>query len=124
MPENWGAALRWWLPKCAREAGLIRELVANNMAKIGEGVEHVDASGKALDGAVANTARMRTFISDIARAAAEQSLGVSQVHEALNQLEQVTQQNAALVSEAATASQTLDNQSETMSQLVNRFVVA
>ncbi|AXW92736.1 methyl-accepting chemotaxis protein [Cronobacter sakazakii] len=110
--------------RCAREAGLIRELVANNMAKIGEGVEHVDASGKALDGAVANTARMRTFISDIARAAAEQSLGVSQVHEALNQLEQVTQQNAALVSEAATASQTLDNQSETMSQLVNRFVVA
>ncbi|MDK1101457.1 methyl-accepting chemotaxis protein, partial [Cronobacter sakazakii] len=110
--------------RCAREAGLIRELVANNMAKIGEGVEHVDASGKALDGAVANTARMRTFISDIARAAAEQSLGVSQVHEALNQLEQVTQQNAALVSEAATASQTLDNQSKTMSQLVNRFVVA
>ncbi|ROW50022.1 chemotaxis protein, partial [Cronobacter malonaticus] len=63
--------------RCAREAGLIRELVANNMAKIGEGVEHVDASGKALDGAVANTARMRTFISDIARAAAEQSPSVS-----------------------------------------------
>ncbi|EKK5270852.1 nitrate- and nitrite sensing domain-containing protein [Cronobacter dublinensis] len=110
--------------RCAREAGLIRELVANNMAKIGEGVEHVDASGHALDAAVANTARMRTFISDIARAAAEQSLGVSQVHEALNQLEQVTQQNASLVSEAATASQTLDNQSEAMSLLVNRFVVA
>ncbi|MBJ4683870.1 hypothetical protein JGE71_25890, partial [Salmonella enterica subsp. enterica serovar Typhimurium] len=53
----------------------------------------------------------------------EQSLGVSQVHQALNQLEQVTQQNAALVSQAASASQMLDGQSEAMSTLVDRFIV-
>ncbi|VXG75182.1 Methyl-accepting chemotaxis protein CDS [Salmonella enterica subsp. enterica serovar Derby] len=47
-------------------------------------------------------------MSDIARAANEQSLGVSQVHQALNQLEQVPHQNAALVSQAASASQMLD----------------
>jgi methyl-accepting chemotaxis protein len=44
------------------------------------------------------------------------------VHQALNQLEQVTQQNAALVSQMATASQMLDAQSKSMSTLVDRFV--
>ncbi|VXG75840.1 hypothetical protein LPB27_23620 (plasmid) [Salmonella enterica subsp. enterica] len=66
---------------------------------------------------------MKQYVSDIARAANEQSLGVSQVHQALNQLEQVTQQNAALVSQAASASQMLDGQSEAMSTLVDRFIV-
>lgn len=65
---------------------------------------------------------MKQYVSDIARAASEQSIGVLQVNQALNQLEQVTQQNAALVSQAATASQMLDNQSETMSTLVDRFI--
>ncbi|PKT11730.1 chemotaxis protein, partial [Klebsiella pneumoniae] len=66
---------------------------------------------------------MKQYVSDIARAANEQPLGVSQVHQALNQLEQVTQQNAALVSQAASASQMLDGQSEAMSTLVDRFIV-
>jgi methyl-accepting chemotaxis protein len=65
---------------------------------------------------------MRQYVGDIAHAAMEQSLGVSQVHQALNQLEQVTQQNAALVSQAAAASQMLDGQSEAMSRLVDRFI--
>jgi len=108
--------------RCAREASLIRELVNQNMDKIGEGVARVTASGTALKAAADNTGRMKQYVSDIARAANEQSLGVSQVHQALNQLEQVTQQNAALVSQAATASQMLDGQSEAMSTLVDRFI--
>ena len=108
--------------RCAREANLIRELVNQNMDKIGEGVARVTASGTALKAAADNTGRMKQYVSDIARAANEQSLGVSQVHQALNQLEQVTQQNAALVSQAATASQMLDGQSEAMSTLVDRFI--
>ncbi len=108
--------------RCAREANQIRDLVSANMANIGEGVEQVNASGKALQLATEQSDRMRDYISDIARAAEEQSLGVSQVHMALNQLEQVTQQNAALVSQAATESQNLDQQSEAMTELVDRFV--
>ena len=108
--------------RCAREASLIRELINQNMDKIGEGVDRVTASGTALKAAADNTGRMKQYVSDIARAANEQSLGVAQVHQALNQLEQVTQQNAALVSQAATASQMLDGQSEAMSTLVDRFI--
>ncbi|EAA9588939.1 HAMP domain-containing protein [Salmonella enterica] len=109
--------------RCAREASQIRELINQNMDKIGEGVARVTASGTALKAAAENTGRMKQYVSDIARAANEQSLGVSQVHQALNQLEQVTQQNAALVSQAASASQMLDGQSEAMSTLVDRFIV-
>lgn len=116
------AEVRHLSQRCAREASLIRQLVNQNMDKIGEGVERVSASEAALKAAAENTGRMKQYVSDIARAANEQSLGVSQVHKALNQLEQVTQQNAALVSQMATASQMLDAQSKAMSTLVDRFV--
>lgn len=108
--------------RCATQAHQIRELVNENMAKIGEGVDRVTASGKALQLAAEQSDRMREYISDIARAAEEQSLGVAQVHLALSQLEQVTQQNAALVSQAASESHSLDQQSEAMTELVDRFV--
>lgn len=116
------AEVRHLSQRCAREASLIRELVNQNMNNIGEGVQRVSASEAALKAAADTTGRMKQYVSDIARAANEQSLGVTQVHQALNQLEQVTQQNAALVSQMATASQMLDAQSKSMSTLVGRFV--
>ena len=109
--------------RSAREASQIRELVNQNMAQISEGVARVSASGVALKAAADNTGMMKQYVSDIAQAASEQSLGVAQVHLALNQLEQVTQQNAALVSQAASASQMLDGQSAAMATLVSRFQV-
>lgn len=109
--------------RCAKEASQIRELINQNMEKIAEGVARVSASGIALKAAADNSGLMKQYVSDIAQAANEQSLGVGQVHLALNQLEQVTQQNAALVSQAASASQVLDNQAAVMTKLVNRFIV-
>ncbi|HBE9179300.1 TPA: nitrate- and nitrite sensing domain-containing protein [Serratia fonticola] len=109
--------------RCAKEASQIRGLINQNMEKIAEGVARVSASGIALKAAADNSGLMKQYVSDIAQAANEQSLGVGQVHLALNQLEQVTQQNAALVSQAASASQVLDNQAAAMTQLVNRFIV-
>lgn len=109
--------------RCAKEANQIRELVAQNMVKISEGVERVTASATALKAATDNTTSMKQYIGDIARVATEQSLGVSQINQALRPMEQVTQQNAALVSQAANDSQRLDNLSVTMRDLVNRFVV-
>ncbi|MGU0041786.1 methyl-accepting chemotaxis protein [Citrobacter freundii complex sp. 2025EL-00176] len=109
--------------RCAKEANQIRELVAQNMVKISEGVELVTASATALKAAADNTTTMKQYIGDIARVATEQSQGVSQINQALRPMEQVTQQNAALVSQAANDSQRLDNLSVTMRDLVNRFVV-
>ncbi|HHG9064237.1 TPA: methyl-accepting chemotaxis protein [Citrobacter freundii] len=109
--------------RCAKEANQIRELVAQNMVKISEGVERVTASATALEAAADNTTSMKQYIADIARVATEQSQGVTQINLALRPMEQVTQQNAALVSQAASDSQRLDNLSVTMKGLVNRFVV-
>ena len=92
------------------------------MVKISEGVERVTASlprWKPAD----NTTSMKQYIADIARVATEHSQGVTQINLALRPMEQVTQQNAALVSQAASDSQRLDNLSATMKDLVNRFVV-
>ncbi len=93
------------------------------MDKFGEGVARVTASGTALKAAAENSGRMNQYVSAIDGAAHELSLGVSQVHQPLNQLEHGTQQNAARVSQAARASQMLDGQSEAMSTLVDRFIV-
>ncbi|UXO70890.1 methyl-accepting chemotaxis protein [Pantoea dispersa] len=64
------------------------------------------------------------LMSEIAAAAVEQSQGISQVQQAVNQMDDVTQQNAALVEQASAASQSLQEQAETLNQLVARFVLA
>lgn len=109
--------------RCAAEADQIRQLVKQNMSKIGEGVERVTASATALQVAAENTSKIKHYVGVIAMAASEQSQGVALVHQALNQLEQVTQQNATLVSQAADASHMLDKQSQDTMTLVNRFIV-
>ncbi len=117
------AEVRSLSQRCAREAASIRDLVTVTMGKINEGVEKVNASGETLHLAAANTSKMRQYVADIAHAASEQSLGIKQIDLALHQLEQVTQKNAVRVSEAASASQTLNQQSEAMTSLVNRFTL-
>ncbi|MBU6519529.1 methyl-accepting chemotaxis protein [Pantoea dispersa] len=64
------------------------------------------------------------LMSEIAAAAVEQSQGISQVQQAVNQMDDVTQQNAALVEQASAASQSLQEQAQTLNQLVTRFVLA
>ncbi|WP_226092708.1 nitrate- and nitrite sensing domain-containing protein [Dickeya oryzae] len=110
--------------RSASESQRIRDLISASIEQVHAGVTLVARSSETMKQIMASTSQVRDFVSDIATAAREQSLGVDQVHLALNQLEQVTQQNAALVSEAATASQLLDRQASDMKETVDRFVVA
>jgi len=110
--------------RSAGESQRIRELISTSIDQVHAGVTLVSRSSETMKQIMTSTSQVRDFVSDIATAAREQSLGVDQVHLALNQLEQVTQQNAALVSEAATASQLLDRQAGDMKGTVDRFVVA
>lgn len=64
------------------------------------------------------------LVSEIAAAAVEQSQGITQVQQAVNQMDDVTQQNAALVEQASAASQSLQEQAETLNQLVDKFVLS
>jgi methyl-accepting chemotaxis protein len=109
--------------RCASESSKIHTLVKYNMSKINEGASQVSSSVSVLQETVKNTGTMKTLVSEITVAASEQSLGVSQVYQAITQLEKLTQQNALLVSQVSSASQILDNQSGSMNALVNRFIV-
>ncbi len=68
--------------------------------------------------------QVNDLVSEIAAAAEEQNTGISQVHLAINQMDYVTQQNAALVEEASAASASLQDQAQTLSGLVNQFSLA
>ncbi|CAK6500382.1 Methyl-accepting chemotaxis protein III (plasmid) [Pantoea sp. Nvir] len=61
------------------------------------------------------------LVGEIAAAAVEQSQGIAQVHQAVNQMDDVTQQNAALVEEASAAAQSLQEQASTLTELVGKF---
>ncbi|ACT06115.1 methyl-accepting chemotaxis sensory transducer [Dickeya chrysanthemi Ech1591] len=110
--------------RSAGESQRIRELISTSIDQVHAGVTLVARSSETMKQIMTSTSQVRDFVSDIATAAREQSLGVDQINLALSQLEQVTQQNAALVSEAATASQLLDRQASDMKETVDRFVVA
>ncbi|ACS86434.1 methyl-accepting chemotaxis protein [Musicola paradisiaca] len=109
--------------RSASESQRIRELISASIEQVRSGVMLVDSSSQTMREIMTSSAQVRDFVSDIATAAREQSLGVEQVHQALNQLERVTQQNATLVSQAADASQLLDRQASDMRETVDRFVV-
>ena len=73
---------------------------------------------------VEQSRRVSTLIGEISTAAHEQTGGISQVSDAVTQLDQVTQQNAALVEESAAAAESLKHQATRLMSVVNRFVVA
>jgi methyl-accepting chemotaxis protein-1 (serine sensor receptor) len=68
--------------------------------------------------------RVTTMMDEISRASHEQSGGIAQVNQAVTQMDQVTQQNAALVEEAAAAARALQDQAERMEQTVSVFRLA
>jgi methyl-accepting chemotaxis protein len=81
----------------------------------------VDESGRTLEDIVSGAKRVGDIISEIASAGAEQTSGISQVNLAVGQMDEMTQQNAALVEEAAAASESLDQQGQVLQRLVAFF---
>jgi len=70
---------------------------------------------------VAAVGRVSRMVADITAASAEQSTGIGQISQAVVQMDEVTQQNAALVEEAAAASQSLEGEAENLLQVVSVF---
>jgi len=98
---------------------------------IGDSVDRVEA-GTALVGdarltmaeIVGQVRRVSDLIGEIGAASSEQSTGIGQVGDAIMQLDQVTQQNAALVEESAAAAESLKSQAEQLSRVVAAFQLA
>jgi len=109
--------------RSASAAKEIRGLITDSVAKVDAGGRLVDEAGTTMQEIVQGITRVTDIMSEIASASAEQTVGIEQVNEAITQMDGVTQQNAALVEEAAAAAGSLQEQAATLAQLVSVFNV-
>ena len=91
--------------------------------RMGEVLGLVGETGKVLEGILAQVTHINGAITEIAASAQEQATGLHQVNTAVNQMDQVTQQNAAMVEEATAASHALSNEADAWQTLISRFRV-
>ncbi|HDZ74706.1 MAG TPA: methyl-accepting chemotaxis protein [Aurantimonas coralicida] len=107
--------------RSAEAAKEIKTLIATSRSQVESGVELVTASGKSLDEIVAEVSSMAELIATIAVSAKEQATSLREVSGAADQMDKVTQQNAAMVEEATAASQTLSNETEELASAMAQF---
>ncbi len=109
--------------RSAEAAKEIKALISASSRQVSQGVELVGETGKALQSIVTRVAEIDTLVSQIASSAAEQATGLSQVNSAVNQMDQVVQQNAAMVEESTAASHSLKSDTGELTRLIARFQV-
>ena len=105
--------------RSAEAAKEIKTLISASVDRVELGSKLVDEAGNTMQEVVASIRRVTDIMGEISAASTEQSMGVSQVGEAVTQMDQVTQQNAALVEEMAAAASSLKNQAEELLNTVN-----
>ena len=84
-------------------------MIANSLGKVEDGARLVGSAGQSMGEIVAQVKRVSAIIGEIAAASKEQSGGIEQVNQAITQIDQITQQNAALVEEATAAAKSWKN---------------
>ncbi|MDB5989318.1 MAG: methyl-accepting chemotaxis protein [Herbaspirillum sp.] len=107
--------------RSAAAAKEIKALIGDSVDKVGVGSKLVSEAGSTMDEVVASVRRMTDIMGEITAASNEQSTGIEQVNRAITQMDQVTQQNAALVEQAAAAADSLRDQARNLSQVVDVF---
>jgi methyl-accepting chemotaxis protein len=107
--------------RSATAAKEIKDLIQDSTSKVKDGTRLVDKSGEALDEIVSSVKKVSEIVAEIAAASKEQSGGIEQVNMALMQMDEMTQQNASLVEEAAAASETMGAQAQELAALVSFF---
>ena len=110
--------------RSATAAREIKDLIKDSVDKVEEGSRLVDESGQTLEEIVGSVKQVSDIIAEIAAASVEQSAGIVQVNGAMSQLDEMTQQNAALVEEAAAASHSMGEQARDLNEQVSFFTTA
>lgn len=99
----------------------IKTLISASTQHVGRGVDQVGRAGDALRVIVERVAHIATLVSEIASGAGEQSTGLAEINIGVTQLDQVTQQNAAMVEESTAASQSLHHEATSLADMVAKF---
>ncbi|WP_284256874.1 methyl-accepting chemotaxis protein, partial [Acidocella aquatica] len=107
--------------RSADAAKEIKTLISASGQQVATGVRLVGETGKALGRIVEQVERLNGLVSEIAASAQEQATGLAEVNTAVNQMDQVTQQNAAMVEQTTAASHSLVTEAEELSRLVAQF---
>jgi len=107
--------------RSAQAAREIKALITDSVIKVESGSALVGDAGQTMGEIVAQVKRVTDLIGEITSATLEQSSGIGQVNQALNQLDQMTQQNAALVEQSAAAAASLREQADRLAQAVAAF---
>ncbi len=110
--------------RSAEAAKEIKGLIGTSVSKVESGTKLVTDAGTTMGEIVQSVRRVADVISEITAAASEQSSGIAGVNEAIGNLDQMTQQNAALVEESAAAAESLREQADRMKQAVAVFKVS
>ncbi|MCP1573993.1 chemotaxis protein [Herbaspirillum rubrisubalbicans] len=107
--------------RSAAAAKEIKSLIDTSVARVENGSRLVEQAGATMSEVVASVKRVTDVVAEITAASGEQSDGIEQINQAIVQMDEVTQQNAALVEEAAAAAQSLQEQSSRLSETVGIF---
>jgi len=107
--------------RSAAAAKEIKTLISASSQQVEHGVELVGRTGDALVGIVAKVAEITTLVADISASAQQQAAGLAEVNTAVNQMDQVTQQNAAMVEQSTAASHALAREANELMHLMSRF---
>jgi methyl-accepting chemotaxis protein len=110
--------------RSAAAAKEIKTLIGDSVEKIGRGSKLVGQAGVTMDEVVDSVKRVTNIMSEIANASAEQSAGIEQVNLSIIEMDGMTQQNAALVEQAAAAFQSLQDQAAELQRVVSIFKLA
>ncbi|OZI43498.1 methyl-accepting chemotaxis protein [Bordetella genomosp. 5] len=109
--------------RSAQAAKEIKVLIEDSVSKVGTGSQQVERAGNTMQEIVASVKRVTDIMGEISAASEEQSSGIDQVNRAVAQMDEVTQQNAALVEEAAAAAGSLQDQAERLAEAVSVFKI-
>ena len=107
--------------RAAAAAGEIKNLIGDSVEKVEDGTQLVAKAGKTMEEIVQSIGNVTKIMSEISSASTEQTTGIEQVNSAIGQMDDVTQQNAALVEEAAAAAETLEDQAQSLANTVKYF---
>lgn len=109
--------------RAAAAAGEIKNLIGDSVEKIEDGSKLVTQAGLTMEEIVGAIRGVTVIMSEIRNASIEQTSGIEQVNQAIGQMDDVTQQNAALVEQASAVAESLEEQARSLSVTVGRFTV-
>jgi methyl-accepting chemotaxis protein len=109
--------------RASQAAKDIKDLITNSNGQVKEGVDLVNRAGASLTEIVESIKKVADIVADITNASIEQATGIEQVNKALTQMDEVTQQNSALVEENAATAKTLEHQAKAMDERIAFFQI-